>query len=101
MESVTDFVLERAVADAASWCRSVGPLPVAINLSAPSLDDEALPARILSVLDQHGMSPSTLTLEITEDLLLASVGRARSVLDGCAAPAFGWRSTTSAADTAP
>jgi EAL domain-containing protein (putative c-di-GMP-specific phosphodiesterase class I) len=81
MGAVTDFVLERAVADAAGWRQRVGPLPVAINLSAPSLDDESLPARVLAVLDRHGTSPSMLTLEITEDLLLASVGRARSVLD--------------------
>jgi diguanylate cyclase (GGDEF)-like protein len=81
MEAVTDLVLERAIGDAASWRESASNLAVAINLSAPSLNDEALPARILSELARHDMPPTSLTVEITEDLLLASVVRARSVLD--------------------
>jgi EAL domain-containing protein (putative c-di-GMP-specific phosphodiesterase class I) len=45
------------------------------------LNDETLPARVLSVLAGHGMPPTSLTVEITEDLLLASVVRARTILD--------------------
>ena len=81
METVTDLVLSRAVKDAASWYSAGIHLPVAINLSAPSLDDETLPDRILTALARHGMPPESLSVEITEDLLLASVVRARSVLD--------------------
>ncbi|MCW2730842.1 MAG: morA [Mycobacterium sp.] len=81
MEAVTDLVLERAVEDAAGWFDAGINLPVAINLSAPSLNDETLPARVLSVLAAHGMPPTSLTVEITEDLLLASVVRARTILD--------------------
>ncbi|TPG28307.1 putative bifunctional diguanylate cyclase/phosphodiesterase [Mycolicibacterium hodleri] len=81
MEAVTDLVLRRAVEDAAGWQAAGVDLPVAINLSAPSLNDEELPARVLSVLAEHGMSPASLAVEITEDVLLASVVRARTVLD--------------------
>jgi diguanylate cyclase (GGDEF)-like protein len=81
MEAVTDLVLHRAVEDAVGWQGAGIDLPVAINLSAPSLNDEKLPARLLAVLRDHGMPPTSLTVEITEDLLLASVVRARSVLD--------------------
>ncbi|MDP9166196.1 MAG: EAL domain-containing protein [Actinomycetota bacterium] len=81
MEAVTELVLDRAVGDAAGWHRRGIALPVAINLSAPSLDDAGLPDRIVSVLDHYGMPASSLSVEITEDLLLASVVRARAVLD--------------------
>jgi diguanylate cyclase (GGDEF)-like protein len=81
MEAVTDLVLIRAVEDAAGWQRAGIDIPVAVNLSAPSLNDESLPGRVLSVLAERGMSPSSLTVEITEDLLVASVVRARTVLD--------------------
>ncbi|MCW2514612.1 MAG: GGDEF-domain containing protein [Mycobacterium sp.] len=81
MEAVTDLVIGRAVEDAAGWKQAGLSLPVAINLSAPSLNDEALPARVLSMLASHGLPPTSLTVEITEDLLLASVVRARTVLD--------------------
>jgi diguanylate cyclase (GGDEF)-like protein len=81
MEAVTDIVIERAVGDAARWLEAGIRLPVAINLSAPSLNDGAVAGRILSVLASHGMPPEALTVEITEDLLMSSVVRARSVLE--------------------
>ncbi|GLP78949.1 putative bifunctional diguanylate cyclase/phosphodiesterase [Mycobacterium antarcticum] len=81
MEVVTDLVLDRAVEDATGWQAAGIDLPVAINLSAPSLNDEELPARVSATLAARGMSPSSLTVEITEDLLMSSVVRARTVLD--------------------
>lgn len=81
MEALTDFVLIRALEDAASWREAGFDMPVAINLSAPSLNNEALPCTILSTLASHGLPPAILTVEITEDALVSSITRARSVLD--------------------
>ncbi|MCV7135563.1 EAL domain-containing protein [Mycobacterium hodleri] len=81
METLTDFVLDRALADAAGWRAAGVDMPVAVNVSAPSLNDDALPDRVLSVLARHGLPPATLTVEITEDALVSSVARARTVLE--------------------
>jgi diguanylate cyclase (GGDEF)-like protein len=81
MDAVTDLVLSRAVADASAWYAAGAAIPVAINLWATSLDEDALPDRIMSVLDAHGMSASSLTIEITEDLLVADLAKARTVLN--------------------
>jgi diguanylate cyclase len=81
MEAVTDVVLSRAVEDAASWHTAGRHIPVAVNLSAPSLNDESTPDRILAALAKHGLTADALSVEITEDLLLSSVARARAVLD--------------------
>ncbi|WAC93474.1 putative bifunctional diguanylate cyclase/phosphodiesterase [Mycobacterium sp. Aquia_213] len=81
MDAVTDLVLSRAVADASAWYAAGADIPVAINLWAPSLDEDALPDRIMSVLDARGMSASSLTIEITEDLLVADLAKARTVLN--------------------
>lgn len=81
MDAVTDLVLSRAVADASEWYAAGADIPVAINLWAPSLDEDALPDRIMSVLDRRGMSASSLTIEITEDLLVADLAKARTVLN--------------------
>ncbi len=81
MDAVTDLVLSRAVADASEWHAAGAVIPVAINLWAPSLDEDALPDRIMSVLDRRGMSASSLTIEITEDLLVADLAKARAVLN--------------------
>ncbi|MEE6138881.1 bifunctional diguanylate cyclase/phosphodiesterase [Mycobacterium sp. 050128] len=81
MDAVTDLVLSRAVADASDWYAAGAAIPVAINLWAPSLDEDALPDRIMSVLEARGMSASSLTVEITEDLLVADLAKARAVLN--------------------
>ncbi len=81
MHALTDLVLSRAVADAAAWHEAGAAIAVAINLAAPSLDEDALPDRIMSVLGQFAMSPSSLTIEITEDLVVADLVQARAVLN--------------------
>jgi diguanylate cyclase (GGDEF)-like protein len=81
MDALTDLVLSRAVADASAWYAAGAAVPVAINLWAPSVDEDALPDRIMSVLDAHEMSPSSLTIEITEDLLVVDLSKARTVLN--------------------
>jgi diguanylate cyclase len=81
MDALTDFVLSRAVADASKWYAENAAIPVAINVWAPSLDEDALPDHIMSVLDAHAMPASSLTIEITEDLLVADLSKARTVLN--------------------
>lgn len=81
MEAVTDVVLTRALEDAAGWHSAGVRIPVAVNLSAPSLNDESTPDRIRIALARHGLTADALSVEITEDLLLASVVHARAVLD--------------------
>lgn len=81
MDALTDLVLSRAVTDASGWYAAGATIPVAINLWAPSLDEDALPDRVMSVLDAHAMSASSLTIEITEDMLVADLAKARTVLN--------------------
>ncbi|BBX44672.1 hypothetical protein GCM10009641_56510 [Mycobacterium cookii] len=81
MDAVTDMVLWRAVADASEWHAQGTDIPVAINLWARSLDEDTLPDRIMSVLDAHGMSARLLTVEITEELVVADFVKVRAVLN--------------------
>lgn len=82
MGAVTDLVLQRAVTDAATWYDAdTCDLPVAINLFAPSLNDLALPDRILTALDGAGLPATALSVEITEHLLVANIRRAGTVID--------------------
>ncbi|WIM88846.1 bifunctional diguanylate cyclase/phosphodiesterase [Candidatus Mycobacterium wuenschmannii] len=81
MDAVTDLVLSRAVADGAAWHAAGTEIPVAVNLWARSLDEDTLPDRILTVLDEHGMSASLLTVEITEELMVADFVKGRAVLN--------------------
>ncbi|MBI3227946.1 MAG: GGDEF domain-containing protein [Mycolicibacterium cosmeticum] len=80
LDAVTDIVLQRAISDAAWWSTTGPAIPVAVNMSAPTLIDPALPRRITSLLGAHHVAASTLTVEITEDLLISDLDQARSVL---------------------
>jgi diguanylate cyclase len=81
MRSVTELVIGLALDDAAEWQSSGFRVPIAVNMFAPSLCDLALPDQLLRALDERGLSPDVLTIEITEDLLLENVDRTRTVLD--------------------
>jgi len=81
MDAVTDLVLSRAVTDASGWHAAGTAIPVAINIWARSLDEDTLPDRIMSVLDAHGMPANLLTVEITEELVVADFAKGRAVLN--------------------
>jgi len=81
MDAVTDLVLSRAVADASGWHAAGTAIPVAINIWARSLDEDTLADRIMAVLDTHGMPANLLTVEITEELVVADFAKGRAVLN--------------------
>jgi diguanylate cyclase (GGDEF)-like protein/PAS domain S-box-containing protein len=68
------FVLERAVAQLASWDSAEGAprLEVmAVNLSARQLADEETPGLLEEVVSRHGIDPDRLTIEVTESALMS------------------------------
>ncbi|WP_425003853.1 EAL domain-containing protein [Mycolicibacterium sp. S3B2] len=81
MRSMTTVVLELALDEAAEWYRRGVGVPVAVNVFAPAVSDPTLPDQIMGALQARGLSPQALTVEITEDLLLADMDRTRSVLN--------------------
>ncbi len=74
MHQVGDGVLRGACAHAAALAAQGTPVPVHVNVSAVELGRAGLVARVLSVLDEVGLPPSMLVLEITETQLLDVTG---------------------------
>ena len=62
------WVIRQACRDAAGWPKGVG---VAINLSSAQFKGLALVQTVIAALDESGLSPTRLELEITESVLLA------------------------------
>ncbi|TRW84832.1 EAL domain-containing protein [Mycolicibacterium sp. 018/SC-01/001] len=81
MTKLTTAVVDLALADAAVWHASGFPIPVAVNVFAPTVSDPALSIGIDDALRRHGLAPKALTVEITEDRLLADMPGTRSALD--------------------
>jgi diguanylate cyclase (GGDEF)-like protein len=80
MRDLTTAVLEQSLDQVVRWQETGRHLSVAVNLSASSLVDVDLPARVELLLAERGLSPRVLELEITEDFLMADRERAREIL---------------------
>ncbi len=81
MGSITDLVVSQALDDVV-WWRSEGlEVPIAVNMFAPSMADLRLPGKFAKALADRRLSPSQLTVEITEDLFLDNMDRTKTVLN--------------------
>ena len=78
---LTLLALETALSDR----RSIAPddlshLPVAVNLSPRMLDDEQFLRDVIDLLDQYGVPPGGLCLELTEGSIMVDPERSRTML---------------------
>jgi len=72
------LVLRTACAEAARWQRQLPErtLTVSVNLSAGQLRDRQLPDHVRAALEDSGLDPSRLGLEVSEGVLMQDVTRA-------------------------
>ncbi len=80
MRRLTLRVLERSLLDLRTWRDAGHDLSVAVNLSVSNLQDLALPDQVALLLETRGVPAGALTLEITEDVLMADAARSQQVL---------------------
>jgi diguanylate cyclase (GGDEF)-like protein len=80
IRSLTRWVLDAALAQAAAWRRSGLEVQIAVNLSVRDLLDTALPAQLDDLLRQRQASPQWLALEVTESAVMSDPARALSVV---------------------
>lgn len=74
IEEVGTWVLNESCRQLRQWADSGLELPVvAVNLSARQLDRGELVDKVRAALDQHGIRPDRLELELTEGLLMRNV----------------------------
>ena len=68
---IGEWVLREACTRVAEWnLRRDQPLSVSVNISAVQLDQSNLPQMVRSALDESGLSPYSLVLELTESLMV-------------------------------
>ena len=79
--SMGRWVLKTACAQNVAWQRDgLPPLCMAVNLSARQFGDENLLQDIVTVLEESGMRPELLELELTESMVMRDPGQARKLL---------------------
>ncbi len=77
---LTWWVLDAALKQVRKWRDHGWQLGVAVNISARTLLDADLVGRLSRLLDAAGVSPSWLTLELTESSIMADPSRSTRVL---------------------
>ena len=78
---VGEWVLRKACTQARAWqYAGLSNLRIAVNLSATQFRQRELVKKVADVLDETGLSPETLELELTESVLMDDQNNARRVL---------------------
>jgi diguanylate cyclase (GGDEF)-like protein len=79
ISAVDCWVLEEACRRSARWCEVGGS--IAMNLSARTLQQDDVVRTLSQALQSNAISPSQITLEITETTLLSAMGTTNNNLD--------------------
>ncbi len=72
-----EWVLRQSCRQAAAWQRqhpALSDLKVSVNVSARQLDDDSLVRLVSSALEDSGLAAQSLTLEMTESVLMGDTG---------------------------
>src|SRR3954452_8890382 len=77
---LTDFVLDKAIAAAASINKRGQDFDIAVNLSARLLTDKGFTLRVSVLLARHSLDGGDLTLELTETAALAGSGESLEMI---------------------
>ncbi len=80
IQHVTRWVLRNGLLEASAWQAAGLSVRLAINLSVRDLSDEKLPERIAELLQNIGLPPRALVLEVTESAIMGEPERAIAVL---------------------
>lgn len=77
---LTSWIIDRALRQCAQWREQGIFLNVAVNLSVYDLQMADIVTHIQGLLDEYGVSPSYLTVEITESAMLINPAHAVEIL---------------------
>jgi diguanylate cyclase (GGDEF)-like protein len=81
IESIGDWVLQEVTLQIASWSSQGLPVvPVAVNVSARQCLGRSLVRRVANALEQSGIMPSLLRLELTETTAMSDVDHVAALL---------------------
>jgi EAL domain-containing protein (putative c-di-GMP-specific phosphodiesterase class I) len=80
LSRLTEVVLREGLRRCREWECAGRELPVAVNLSARTLLDPAFPAQVAELLQEYGVDPARLTLEITEEGVVSDPERPLAAL---------------------
>ncbi|MFZ3322716.1 MAG: EAL domain-containing protein [Usitatibacter sp.] len=86
---IGEWVLREALRHAKSWQSPGRPLTISINVSATQLSRTVFVERLRRLVNEFGIDPDLIELEVTERVIIEGAGDAREALDELAALGVG------------
>jgi diguanylate cyclase (GGDEF)-like protein/PAS domain S-box-containing protein len=86
---IGEWALREALGQAKAWQSAGHPLTIAVNVSANQLARPNFTSRLKALLEETGVEPSLLELEVTEGVIVEGAGEAREAIDHVAALGVG------------
>ncbi|MCL4316009.1 MAG: EAL domain-containing protein [Gammaproteobacteria bacterium] len=80
INSITEWVLKRAAAQAQAWRADGLDLPIAVNVSPRTFQSPRFVEMLRDALSEYSGNGALLETEITENVLMADIARAQEVL---------------------
>jgi diguanylate cyclase (GGDEF)-like protein/PAS domain S-box-containing protein len=80
IRALTDWVFDHALQQCRAWHDEGAPVHLAVNISAKSLQEQTLPAKIQALLDKWKLDPRFLKIEITESSIMADPAHALAIM---------------------
>ncbi|MBV9097123.1 MAG: EAL domain-containing protein [Frankiaceae bacterium] len=80
MRAITQFVVDTALTQLAEWWKSGLRVQAAVNVCARDLYDRDFADFLRERLEEHGVPPRALMIEVTESVLMADPARAATTL---------------------
>jgi len=80
IRNITDWVFDKALEQARAWHDSGAPVHLAVNVSAKSLQEQVLPAKVHGFLDKWKVDSRFLKIEITESSIMADPNHALEIM---------------------
>jgi EAL domain-containing protein (putative c-di-GMP-specific phosphodiesterase class I) len=81
--TIGEWVLRKACEDTKKWLdKYQNNLKIAVNLSGRQFDEEKLPKTIKAILEDVGLPPTNLELEVTESSLMRDIDQGMNILKG-------------------
>jgi diguanylate cyclase (GGDEF)-like protein len=81
MTRITAWVLESALTQCEEWRETGRTFTVAVNVAPSNLLEPGFVDRVCGLLDEHGLPPDALVLELTETNVIAEFETCRAVIE--------------------
>lgn len=89
MGELTSYVIDMAVKQSNQWKKAGLDITISVNVSAENITTLSLPEHLSGLIDDHGLNPQSIVLEITESALMGELKTSLDILTRLRMKGFG------------